>query len=422
MLEGLGRIEWSKLSHAYGMAEDVPDLLRQLLSTEVEEREAAMNAFHGNIWHQGTVYEASAYAVPFLIELLEAPAIAGKDRILILLELLGNGSSYCAVHEQISSLKKQAGTPEWQEQKRKEIGWVKAAQTAVMAGKAVYLGLIADPEPKVREAAAYLLACLERPNPELANTLWEKFEREPDERVRATLLLAFGYLAEPNAMNQSLLLNGFVAANTQTNRLAAALSLSRISPDSLPTDVLQSLLEAAANPDDCAELGASPWAIYGEERMVQDSLTQLSGKAADYARRWLEKTHATAVHPQALALGKVMLDMAFPDGAPPNATLKSLTPADESSVYLREINMCGWIQSAGGQAKDFKNALLFRAYGLDDKVKRLLVAAVEETDALRKQVRELLGGTPPTRVTWSSKQVGATRSLAQEIKKLFWGR
>jgi hypothetical protein len=157
--------------------------------------------------------------------------------------------------------------------------------------------------------------------------------------------------------------------------------------------------------------------------MVQDSLTQLSGKAADYARRWLEKTHATAVHPQALALGKVMLDMAFPDGAPPNATLKSLTNFQQRVLRLLARNKHVWVDSvAGVPAKDFKNALLFRAYGLDDKVKRLLVAAVEETDALRKQVRELLGGTPPTRVTWSSKQVGATRSLAQEIKKLFWGR
>ena len=39
MLDGLDKIEWSKLSHACGTAADVADLLGQLLSIEVEERE-----------------------------------------------------------------------------------------------------------------------------------------------------------------------------------------------------------------------------------------------------------------------------------------------------------------------------------------------------------------------------------------------
>ena len=62
MLEGLDKIDWSKLTHAYGAASDVPDLLRRLASGDGEERKAAIFAFHANIWHQGTVYEATEWS------------------------------------------------------------------------------------------------------------------------------------------------------------------------------------------------------------------------------------------------------------------------------------------------------------------------------------------------------------------------
>src|SRR5215469_17989182 len=99
MLEGLDKINWSKLAHAYGTAEDVPVLLRQLASPDAEERESAIYDLHGNIWHQGTIYEATAAAVPFLIELLSVPNPADKHEILVYLSDLANGTSYCDVHQ-----------------------------------------------------------------------------------------------------------------------------------------------------------------------------------------------------------------------------------------------------------------------------------------------------------------------------------
>jgi hypothetical protein len=95
MLETLDTIDWSSLHHAYGEASDVPGFLRALLSEDEEEREIALNRdlFH-TIWHQGTIYEASAYAVPFLFELLQAPQTSDKASIAYLLALLADGSSY----------------------------------------------------------------------------------------------------------------------------------------------------------------------------------------------------------------------------------------------------------------------------------------------------------------------------------------
>ncbi|KAM3097241.1 hypothetical protein ACKFKF_20625 [Phormidesmis sp. 146-12] len=71
MLKTLNSVRWNKLEHAYGKANDVPQLIRDLTSSSATVREQALWALYGNLWHQGTVFEATAYAVPFLIELLE---------------------------------------------------------------------------------------------------------------------------------------------------------------------------------------------------------------------------------------------------------------------------------------------------------------------------------------------------------------
>ena len=91
MLEDLDLVDWAHLTHAHGEASDVPDLIRALASSDAEERRNAMHALYGNIWHQWTVYEATAFAVPYLIELLDAPGVEGKDGILHLLATIAKG-------------------------------------------------------------------------------------------------------------------------------------------------------------------------------------------------------------------------------------------------------------------------------------------------------------------------------------------
>lgn len=60
-MQGLDDIPWSTLHHAYGTAEDVPELLRQLQTADpdVRNEDSPLWQLFGNIWHQGTVYEAT---------------------------------------------------------------------------------------------------------------------------------------------------------------------------------------------------------------------------------------------------------------------------------------------------------------------------------------------------------------------------
>src|SRR6266498_4123599 len=94
MLEDLDTIDWSKLKHAYGEASDVPELIRHLLSEDRDARKKSIYELFGNIWHQGTVYEASSYAVPFLQELLRSPETPDKMLIADLLAELADGRPY----------------------------------------------------------------------------------------------------------------------------------------------------------------------------------------------------------------------------------------------------------------------------------------------------------------------------------------
>src|SRR5712664_1324596 len=94
MLEKLDSVPWATLDYPYiGSAIGVPGLLRALTSFDEEVRAEAIHELYGTIWHQDTICEATAYAVPFLIELLEYKQVPDKDEILALLATLVEGQS-----------------------------------------------------------------------------------------------------------------------------------------------------------------------------------------------------------------------------------------------------------------------------------------------------------------------------------------
>lgn len=133
MLERLDEVPWSTLTHAYGSAADVPELLRDLASADPDAREAALAELHGNVWHQGTVYPATPHVVPLLLELLAEPGLEGKAGLLRYLGQLARG---------------EAEAP----------GLAARVRDAVRQGAPIYEVLLDDPTPDVGPAAAALLA------------------------------------------------------------------------------------------------------------------------------------------------------------------------------------------------------------------------------------------------------------------------
>ncbi|WP_234331152.1 hypothetical protein [Streptomyces sp. NRRL F-4474] len=130
-LDGLDTRPWSSLSHAYGSAEDVPDLLRALAGADVAAADEALSELYGSVLHQGTVYAASAEAVPFLAEI----AVAGHHTADVL-ALLG-------------------GMAESEDEDGVAPGAVRAAVADRLPS---LLPLLASPEPEVRRTAAWAVS------------------------------------------------------------------------------------------------------------------------------------------------------------------------------------------------------------------------------------------------------------------------
>ncbi|MFI8524835.1 HEAT repeat domain-containing protein [Promicromonospora sukumoe] len=74
VLAAVEAFDWTTVSHAYGDATDLPEMLRALALDEDTGPDSAAGDLWGSICHQGTVYSASAAAVPFLAGLAVAGA------------------------------------------------------------------------------------------------------------------------------------------------------------------------------------------------------------------------------------------------------------------------------------------------------------------------------------------------------------
>lgn len=90
-LEGIDAIHWDELRRAYGGAEDVPDRLRGFLGT-VDAADDARDLVMSALWHQGSVFSASAAAVPFLAKLLAASGVRGRGALAAGLVLIAVGA------------------------------------------------------------------------------------------------------------------------------------------------------------------------------------------------------------------------------------------------------------------------------------------------------------------------------------------
>jgi hypothetical protein len=94
MLEGMGDVSWASLQHAYGSAADVPDNLRALVSGDARAARAALQRLGSSLLHQGSIYEATTAAVPFLAEIALEPSVSERIRVQVLVMLAAAANPY----------------------------------------------------------------------------------------------------------------------------------------------------------------------------------------------------------------------------------------------------------------------------------------------------------------------------------------
>jgi hypothetical protein len=363
MLEGLDRIDWGSLGHAYGPATDVPGQLRALASADKKTRDDALYELFGNIWHQGTVYEASSPAVPFLIELLREPSIEDKVGILNLLECLATGSSYLDVHEpgEKEDVRRGCGDPDFEEALSRELRWVEETHNAVEAGIPVYLKLLGHDDWQIRLAAAKVLETCRTNRDIAAASLRQQFEDDTDPRVHFGLLLCLGEVGQAEDIEflraivgsepdpRGLMVPGEEPTSPGFLRWAAAIALVQLQREEAPLAAVRILEETFANPDPLDEfLKEMPWA-------PPDAIALTSSILALIPAR-------TAVPVLVAALGVVgkssvpdvlwvLLRLAFPESNGDAAvepherrTLASLSPVQRQALEAMVARDAVWIR------------------------------------------------------------------------------
>jgi hypothetical protein len=169
-LAGLADVAWGDLRHAYGPAGDVPGLLRAIASGDAEAAGDAVSALFGNIWHQGTVYLATPYAVPFLAR-MAAAGIAPGD----LVSLLG---CIAESNDDVTG---------------------GSARAAVAAEADLLISLLRNAASEVRTQAAWALARCQAGDGAFT-ALLAQLAAEKDPLVRPTLLKAMSELAPARAL------------------------------------------------------------------------------------------------------------------------------------------------------------------------------------------------------------------------------
>jgi hypothetical protein len=119
---------WGQLRHAYGVAADIPALL-QAAAGPASGRDRAWAQLWDRLCHHGSVYSASAAAVPDLTRLACDDSLRPADRAQAtsLIAAIADGSSYLAVHGPMVPDRMSAAE---RDQLSIEQGWVQDARRA----------------------------------------------------------------------------------------------------------------------------------------------------------------------------------------------------------------------------------------------------------------------------------------------------
>ena len=358
--------------------------LRQLKSNDTAIRKYAFNHLAGSICHQGWICTATAYAVPYFIELLQEPAVQEKENIL---ELLAD----IALAEPFDE-ETWRHNPEVLSCEVPEHVPFKDANAAVEAGIPVYLTLLDASELPVRMQAARLLVCFPERGREFWLVLRVALEREPEEWGKANLILALGSLIEQMPEEQGFFDQRLQQSQSEPERFALALILARLAKEEAPEEVAQLLTQVMFNNPAALQKytdvacgggyswSAALWVLYylGPKR--------LQFLAPLLEERLARNTEAdwTEVHLFAELVVFILFDGKLAEGQP-------LRPAPSLTERQRSLlKLLFEIKKLWGYG-NFQDVL--RAYGLPGK---------------RDEMAAYLGHSlPPTKVTQAPKEQAA---------------
>jgi hypothetical protein len=252
-------VDWGRFYHAYGAADDVPDLLRALSAPDQQHASASLSTLWNRVRHQGGSSAPLALAVPFLLRAAADRAVHNRAQLLLLAAEAGHRNHFGG--DRREDLLQVEDPPE-------EAGFdvsgypagrtLQAARDALTAGAPLLTGLLGDPDPAVRAHAAYALATSASPPSRARHDLRARLAVEREPPVRISLVLAVTQLAVEQADDP-----GIVAWTQQ-------------------------LWTSQGNPADVRLAGALAWLCATQARPPAALLDLLTALAGAPAAQWLQ--------------------------------------------------------------------------------------------------------------------------------------
>ncbi|WP_449065123.1 HEAT repeat domain-containing protein [Planomonospora algeriensis] len=375
VLAGLDEIPWADLEHAYGPADDVPELLRALRSESADERESTLHELYGNIFHQGSRYPATASAVPCLARLALDPATPERSEIVCLLAAvaigydeshLPGGVDIAGWRAELDRLRSADPAAELRELDE----WVEAAQSdgerrvramhrrmydhdqvlrsaqaelnaydAVRAEVPALRGLLDDDDPLVRAATAYLLGWFPEEAAGSVAALGTLLERESVTGVIADAIVSAGLLS---ATELTPRLRDHLGGSEPVSRWAAATALARLGV--VEPEVIGVLAAASVDPP---ATDAKPETLFmdGDVRgYAAQTLATLNGRLPaeiiDAVLDGLSRTSQVAAFSTAAAALRLTFPGCAPRPLPPFADLTG--PQRRTVRVLAELGPETW--------------------------------------------------------------------------------
>ena len=231
MFADLFDTDWASLSHAYGTAEGVPQILQGLASADPDERERALDDFLGAVHHQGDIYDSTVACLPFLFELVAERSLAGRGAVADLFASFG---------ESIAGNERRFGGGDDEDEEEWRVPYRLAAE--LIGARAGEFGMwFTDVDPQVRSAAPAALAYF-APDAEQAVGLFEqRLAAEQHVECRIALIKAAADVAVHHAGTADRVadwLLGIVAGDADPGtRLAALVHVARSAPDRTVDDL-----------------------------------------------------------------------------------------------------------------------------------------------------------------------------------------
>ena len=375
MFETLDQVHWDQLQDAYGPAGATPGRIRKLASPKKRIRDRALDELFFTIYHQGTIYDSSVAAIPFLLEIVASTEVADRTPTLELLQALSTGSSYHEAHASSFFNREKSKVPEWQQKVREEKAWVTAIHEKLTESVPLIIEVLTRGQELERIAAASLLATL-RDNPKALDALMAA-AADPHPVLSATATIAIG---SRDDVPLNVLQQCFERASNNLVRTVAAIQLLFHADRNSPPGAVEHLLKQLRAPD--AELRKAYEGLPDIGSFLGDVGKALSvgpSFSAEEALPLLYEQVKSSPYCLNYSENHGLLILAIMLNPPPEGNWAGFTLSREQRLAVRLIADRAWQIERGRRSTSINLEDLFKHVGLPNK---------------REEIFALLAGTP----------------------------